>query len=110
MAGNVLKELTDQNFESEVVQSSLPVIVDFWAQWCGPCKMLTPILEKIAPDYQERLVIGKLDVDNNPDSASKYGINSIPTMLFFKGGKIAEQQVGLLAEKPLRAKIEEFLQ
>jgi thioredoxin 1 len=107
--GQVLKEFTEQNFETDVLKSSLPVIVDFWAEWCGPCKMLTPILEQLAPAYEGRLSIGKLNVDNSPNIASKYGINSIPTILFFKNGLIVEQHVGLLAKNPLQAKFDEFL-
>ncbi|MDG5815986.1 thioredoxin [Chitinispirillales bacterium ANBcel5] len=101
-----LKTFTDQNFSDEVLSANLPVIVDFWAEWCGPCKMLTPILEDLAPELEDKVIIGKLDVDANPQTASKYGINSIPTMLFFKDGQIVEQHTGLLAKAALKTKIE----
>lgn len=101
-----LKEFTDQNFSDEVLSSELPVVVDFWAEWCGPCKMLTPILEEIAPEYEGKVVIGKLNIDSNPQIASKYNINSIPTMLFFKDGQVVEQHTGLLASGPLKVKID----
>ncbi|MDR0307008.1 MAG: thioredoxin [Chitinispirillales bacterium] len=104
--GGALKEFTDQNFSAEVLSSSLPVVVDFWAQWCGPCKMLTPIIEEIAPEYEGRVVIGKLDIDSNPQTAAKYGINSIPSLLFFKAGEVVDQHTGLLAKGPLKAKID----
>ncbi|KMQ50213.1 Thioredoxin [Chitinispirillum alkaliphilum] len=105
-----MKVFTDQNFSEEVLSSELPVVVDFWAEWCGPCKMLTPILNDIAPEYEGKVVIGKLDVDSNPQTASKYGINSIPTMLFFKDGQIVEQHTGLLAKGPLKVKIDRTFQ
>jgi len=105
--GGALKEFTDKNFSEEVLSSSLPVVVDFWAQWCGPCKMLTPIVEEIAAEYDGRVVIGKLDVDSNPQTAAKYGINSIPALFFFKAGAVVDQHSGLLAKGPLKKKIDE---
>lgn len=104
-----LAEFTDDNFEAEVLKSPLPVLVDFWAQWCGPCKMLTPIVEELAKDYDGKLRIGKLNVDDSPQSASRYAVNSIPTLLFVKGGNVVDQHVGLLAKKALQAKIDQFL-
>ena len=104
--GGGLKEFTDDNFSQDVLSNTLPVVVDFWAQWCGPCKMLTPIIEEISADYEGRIVIGKLDVDSNPQTAAKYGINSIPSMLFFKNGEVVDQHTGLLAKGPLKAKID----
>jgi thioredoxin 1 len=109
MASGVLAEFTDENFEAEVLKSSLPVLVDFWAQWCGPCKMLTPIIEELAKDFDGRLKIGKLNVDDSPQFASRYAVNSIPTLLFVKDGNVVDQHVGLLAKKALQAKIEQFL-
>jgi thioredoxin 1 len=109
MASGVLAEFTDDNFEAEVLKSSLPVLVDFWAQWCGPCKMLTPIVEELAKDFDGRLKIGKLNVDDSPQFASRYSVNSIPTLLFIKDGNVVDQHVGLLAKKALQAKIEQFL-
>ena len=105
-----LKVFTDKNFADEVLASKLPVIVDFWAEWCGPCKMLTPIIEDLAGEYAGKIVIGKMDVDNNPQTAAKYGINSIPSLMFFKNGQIVEQQTGLLPKAPLKAKIDRIFQ
>ncbi|MBI5402943.1 MAG: thioredoxin [Ignavibacteriae bacterium] len=87
-------EFTDANFATEVEQSDIPVLVDFWAVWCGPCRMIAPIVEELAGEYQGKAKIGKLDVDNNPGVATKFGIRSIPTILIFKGGKLADQIVG----------------
>ena len=86
--------LTEANFADEVLKSELPVLVDFWAEWCGPCKMLAPTLEEIAAEYKGRAKIGKLNVDENRTVAEKYGIQSIPTLILFHGGEIAEQAVG----------------
>ncbi|MCL2219597.1 MAG: thioredoxin [Chitinispirillia bacterium] len=101
-----LKEFTDQNFASEVLSCGLPVVVDFWAERCGPCKMLAPILEGLAAEYEGTVAIGKLNVDTYPETASKYRIMNLPTLLFFKDGNIVEQHVGLLAKGPLKAKID----
>jgi len=106
MAGAFVKEFTDQNFAGDVLSSTLPVVVDFWAQWCGPCKMLTPIIEELASEYNGKIVIGKMDVDANPQTPSRYGINSIPSLLFIKNGNVMEQHTGLLAKKALKDKID----
>jgi thioredoxin 1 len=100
-----LKEFTDANFAAEALQSQQPVVVDFWAEWCGPCKMLTPIITKIAADLAGKVTIGKLNVDENPQTASRYSINSIPSLLFIRNGQVIDQHTGLLAEKPLSDKI-----
>ncbi len=109
MAGANVHEFTDENFDTEVLGSQVPVVVDFWAPWCGPCKMLGPILEQISNDLGDAVKIGKINVDANPDVAGKYAVNSIPTILFIKGGEIKDKQIGLLAKGPLKTKIENFL-
>ena len=88
------KEYTTANFEAEVLNSEVPVLVDFWAEWCGPCKMITPIIEDLANDVGESYGVGKVNVDDNQELAQKYGIRSIPSLLFFKGGEIVDQIVG----------------
>ncbi|MGL4378738.1 MAG: thioredoxin [Microcoleaceae cyanobacterium] len=95
MASPNVHTFNDQNFESEVLQSSLPVLVDFTATWCGPCKALAPIIEKIADDYQGKVKVGKIDIDETPEITRKYGIRSVPTIIVFQGGEKTGQQVGL---------------
>ncbi|MCK9425288.1 MAG: thioredoxin [Ignavibacteriaceae bacterium] len=87
-------EITDDNFTTEVLQSDKPVLVDFWATWCGPCRMIAPIVEELATEYDGKYKIGKMDVDNNPQTATQFGIRSIPTLLIFKGGKVVETIIG----------------
>ncbi len=102
-------EVTDSNFEQEVINSGQPVVVDFWAVWCGPCKMIAPIMEEFANEYDGKIKIAKVDVDNNPNIAVKFGIRSIPTILFFKEGKIVEQVIGALPKSHFQEKIGKLL-
>ncbi len=104
-----LLHLTDNNFKQEVLESDLPVLVDFWATWCGPCKMIAPLIDELAREYQGRIKIGKLNVDENSQIATRYGIMSIPTLIFFKKGKVLEQVVGALNKTELKRKIEESI-
>ena len=102
-------ELTDQNFDKIVLQAQKPVIVDFWAEWCGPCRMVGPIVEEIGKEYEEKAIVGKLDVDSNPAITQKFGIRNIPTVLFFKNGEIADKQVGAVPKSNLVTKLEALL-
>jgi len=97
---------TDANFETDVLKSSLPVLVDYWAEWCGPCKMISPILEEIATSYQGKLKIAKVNVDENAQLTQKYGIRSIPTLMLFKDGNVQAQKIGALSKSQLAAFIE----
>lgn len=99
-------EFTDQNFATEVLQSEKPVLVDFWAVWCGPCKMIAPFVEELANEFEGKAKVGKLDVDNNQDSAIKYGVRSIPTVLIFKDGKVKETIIGAVPKVQLKQKLE----
>jgi thioredoxin 1 len=109
MSGIDVVEFTASNFETEALKSQLPVLVDFWAEWCGPCKMLMPAIEEIAQEYKGRVKVGKLNVDDAPQIASRYSVTSIPTLLFIKSGNVVEQHVGNLAKKVLTAKIDQTL-
>jgi thioredoxin 1 len=100
-----LVEITDANFAAEVEKSDLPVLVDFWAVWCGPCKMIAPVVEEIANEYTGKLKVGKVDVDNNPEISMKFGIRSIPTLMVFKEGKVVEQIIGAVPKKNLIEKV-----
>lgn len=103
--GNAL-EFTDANFQTEVLQSDKPVVVDFSATWCGPCRQLTPIIEDLAKEYSGKVKVGKVDIDASQDVASRYGIMSVPTVLFFKGGKMVDTMVGLSAKGVYKSKID----
>jgi thioredoxin 1 len=102
-------EVTDANFDSEVLKSDKPVLVDFWAEWCGPCKMIAPIVEEVAKEYDGTLKVGKLDVDANPQVSMQFGIRSIPTLLIFKGGRVVEQVVGAVPKRALTEKLSKHL-
>ena len=102
-------EFNDANFESEVLNSDIPVLVDFWAPWCGPCKMVDPIVEEIAGDYEGKLKVGKMNTDDNRETAAKYGIMSIPTLLIFKGGEPKERIVGAQPKTSIAEKIDGVL-
>ena len=106
MASENVVEFTDQNFEQEVLKSSTPVLVDFWAEWCMPCRMLAPTIEKIAKDYAGKVKVGKLDTDANRDVAAKYSISAIPTVILFKDGQVSQKFVGLRQEKDFKAAID----
>jgi thioredoxin 1 len=101
-------EITDSNFD-EVIKTDKPVLVDFWAEWCGPCKMIGPVVEELANDYEGKAIIGKVDVDSNPGTSAKFGIRSIPTLLVLKNGKIVEKQVGAVPKSVLVQKLDAHL-
>ena len=102
-------ELTDSNFDEIVLKSDKPVIVDFWAEWCGPCRMVGPIVNEVGEDFKEKAIVGKLDVDSNPEITMRFGIRNIPTILFFKNGEVADKQVGAVPKSMIVSKLEALL-
>ncbi len=103
------KAVTDQTFASEVLEAPGPVLVDFWAEWCGPCKQIAPALEEISEELGERLTIAKVDVDDNPETPNKYGVRGIPTLIIFKGGEVAATKVGALPKNKLKEWVESVI-
>ena len=105
-----LLDFTDGDFEQQVTKSDKPVLVDFWAPWCGPCKAMTPTIEKLAGEFSSRMVIGKMDIQTHPQAAGKLGIRSIPTLLFFRNGQVVDSLIGVATENKIRDKIEIILE
>jgi thioredoxin 1 len=106
MAGLNTKDFTDAAFESDVLKSDVPVLVDFWATWCGPCRQMTPTIDAVATEYDGRVKVGKLNVDEHNQTASRYNIRSIPTLLLFKGGEVVEQRVGAMGKSDVQKMID----
>lgn len=102
-------EITDSNFQEVVLQSDKPVLVDFWAEWCGPCRMVGPVVEELAKDYEGKAVIGKVNVDENPNISVQFGIRNIPALLFFKNGEVVDKQIGAVPKSVLAEKLEKQL-
>lgn len=109
MASDLIKHVTDATFDSDVLRSSTPVLVDFWAEWCGPCRMIAPILDEVAQAYRGKLVVAKVNVDDNHDVPARYGIRGIPTLMLFKDGQLAATKVGALSKAQLTAFVEPYL-
>ncbi len=102
-------EITDANFKTIIMESDKVALVDFWAEWCGPCRMIGPIVDELSKEYADSAVIGKLNVDNNPEVSTEFGVRSIPTILFFKGGKLVDKQVGVVPKAALEAKLKLYI-
>jgi len=104
-----IKQVTDDSFEQDVLKSDIPVLVDYWAEWCGPCKMIAPILDEVARDYEGRLQVGKLNVDENPATTAKYTVRGIPTLMLFKNGSMVASKVGALSKSQLTVFLDSHL-
>ena len=102
-------EITDANFEELVLKSNVPVLVDFWAEWCGPCRMIGPIVDELHTEYEGKAIIGKVNVDENPGVSAKFGVRNIPTILFIKGGEVADKSVGAVPKTQLTSKLDAIL-
>jgi thioredoxin 1 len=109
MAGNGILEVTDANFDQDVLKSDQPVLVDFWAAWCGPCRALAPIVDELAKDYTGKIKVGKMDVDSNSATPMRYGVRGIPTLLVFKGGQVKEQIVGYVPKETIQKAIDKHV-
>ncbi|MBL0420406.1 thioredoxin TrxA [Ramlibacter sp. AW1] len=109
MASQLIKNVSDSSFEAEVLKSDKPVLVDYWAEWCGPCKMIAPILDEVSSTYQDRLVVAKMNVDENREVPGKFGIRGIPTLMIFKNGQLAATKVGAMSKAQLTAFIDQQL-
>lgn len=102
-------EITDGNFQAEVLDSEKLTVIDFWAEWCGPCRMVAPIIDELSNEYEGKALVGKLDVDSNPEVSMKYGIRSIPTLLFIKNGEVVDKHVGATTKQVIASKIEQYI-
>lgn len=106
---DLVNEFTDQNFENDVLQADVPVLIDFWATWCGPCKAIAPVIEEIAAEYENKVKVGKVDVDQNQNTAMQFGVRSIPTLLLIKNGKVTNQIVGAVPKENITKVLDESL-
>ena len=109
MASELIKHVSDASFDTDVLKAGKPVLVDFWAEWCGPCKSFAPVLDEVAREYQDRLTVAKLDIDNNPSTPGRYGIRGIPTVILYKNGQPAAQSVGAMTKSRLTAFLDSTL-
>lgn len=109
MAGQNIIDISDSTFDNDVLQSSIPVLVDFWAPWCGPCRAIAPVIEELSNEYEGKLKVAKCNVDENPKTPSRYGIRAIPTLIIFKGGSVSEQITGAVAKSQIAAAIDKAI-